>query len=415
MSHKPSSPTSSKSFTRLRRGFWWTPLMGLGLCLYPPVAMAADPEAATAVQSAITSIRGHDPRSFSEEQLDGLQKKLDRAWDTLLDHPKLAMPAIRDALQDEHEDDLFIVDLSHVLLYLDNKPGTMLEVSAWIQRANPNIYPPGYFRVASLFGARRCQECLPAVIRMLDLEDLADGIYEHALPVDLGLGLLFSLGPYGPSAESAVRQKLRAQNCIVRRNATNMLAFLLPADPVPQLVNMAEKDPCVDSRLAAWRALSVMNNPQLVPLARKQLAQALPEEEKSFIVSALANVYDPAAGALLRELVNGDDESIQRSISEEIENLEENLKRDIELIKNFGSSTQKKHSHAVKQLKRAIKKGFFEFEGSSFDLEAALKPEDLGLVNQARASVLRRRSDECLYEWEKLYLAATVARYVAEQ
>lgn len=415
MSHRSIRPTSSQRFTKLSRWLWFIPLMGLGFSLYSEAANSADPEATVAIQSAINSIRGHDPRSFSEEQLDGLQKTLDRAWDTILDHPKLAMPAIRDALQDEHEDDLFIVDLSHVLLYLDEGSETMLEVSAWLQRADPNIYPPGYFRVASLLGVERCRECLPAVMKMLELENLADGIYEHALPVDLDLGLLFSLGPYGPWAESAVLQKLRAPDCIVRRNAAKMLAFLLPADPGPEIANMAEKDPCLDSRLAAWQAMGTLNDSRLVPLARKQLVGAIPEEEKGSIVSALANAFDPAAGTLLGELVQGDDESIQRFISEEIEDMDELLQDRDKLIMNFGSASRKKHSQAVKHLKRAIKKGFFEFKGSAFDLEAALKPEDLGLVNEARASVLRRRSDECLYEWKKLYLAALVGRYVAEK
>jgi hypothetical protein len=63
---------------------------------------------------------------------------------------------------------------------------------------------------------------------------------------------------------------------------------------------------------------------------------------------------------------------------------------------------------ALDLLKDAVRTGRFDFEGTAFDLEAMLTPADLTFLNEARASVLRRASDECLHEWKKLYLVGSV-------
>ena len=372
-------------------------------------AAEADPQT---VADAIASIRGVDLSKMSEPEKIALGDRLDRCWRVLTGHPGEAEPAVRAALRDEREDSFRIIDLSHLLIVLDEH--LMDEAAAALMRADPNRYPEGFFEVSSNMAARHCSACLRVVLRMLELTDLHTNIPEHALPVDLELGLIFTIGQFGDGALDGVRAGLDSENCIVRGNAALALAFLLPATAPPRIRQLALEDSCEATRGKAWRALGALDDPSLAGLAMKRLAAgpSLAAAERKDIALGLLSTSRGSVEEPLRLLKVDPDADVAEEAKKGLDDLEKHPRALMHLRGQVGSASPGTRSRMQALLRKAAKKGRFEHEGGGETLLAALVPGDLSLLNEARAAVLNRLSDECLYEYSDLSRAARVLRLV---
>lgn len=377
------------------------------LCLVPPPSQAASKKEMAKVNVAIDSIRGHDPRTHSEAQSEALDRELDRAWDVLQKHASVSRSVIPTVLDDEAEDSFLLIDLSHLFVVLEEGDPDALDLaSQWLLRANPRVYPSGYFAVVSIMGSQRCERCLPAVLKLLELDELHTSIEEHALPVELDLGLLFSIGPYGTGALAPLIEALDDPDCTVRRNAVFVISSLLTPGAVGPIESVATGDECIDARSAAWLALGTMGAPSVPRLIRDRVTSAaiVEKEEQLSMIFGLNQLYFLEDATLLEQFAEHSDLEVAKAATQALEALPEGDENVAGLLANAGSRSDEGRSPAVALLNSAVKDGHFEFSGSAKDLEAVLTKDDLPLVNEARASVLRRATDECLYEYRKLYL-----------
>jgi HEAT repeat protein len=283
-------------------------------------------------------------------------------------------------------------------------------------RADPAYYPNGYYYAASLVGSRRCQPCLPAVLGLLKLEKLGASIPEHALHVDLDMGFLFAIGPYGSGARDALIDATRDPGCIVRKNAVKVARTLLDPGAVPAIRTVALQDGCVEARREAWTTLGVLGDPQLGELVQQRLSspEVVPKEEKLAMIDGLGSLYRPMHPEIRERLSRDPDKQVAAAATELIA-AQDDPQNTVELLRNVGSKSSTDRTKVTSLLRSAIENGRFEFNGSAFDLEASLTADDLPAVNEARASVLRRQSDECLHEWKKLYLTGTLLLVAAQQ
>ena len=361
------------------------------------------------VAQAVDSIRGRDVSQLSESEVEALDNRLGEAWRIILDNPKESKPLVRAALTQEREDSFRIIDLSHLLIVLE--PKLMAEATAAVTKVDPNAYPDGYFRVASLMAASHCEKCLPAVLKMLALKQLDTGIQEHALPVNLELGLIFSIGQYGNAAIAGVLSSLESEDCVIRGNAALAVGFLLPQDEPSRLRKMASKDPCEESRRGAWQALGSLDSPSLASLVTARLAGAsVSVGERKAMVTGLSLAFSRDVLRPLRTLSGDADPEVAKAAATGIEVIEKHAPTPAELKEKLGSGTFLVRSRGQRLLKDAKKDGRFEFDGQPLELLPSLVPGDLTLVNEARAAVLNRTTDECLYEYFPLTYIARALR-----
>ena len=390
----------------VKRFLVWIGLFTI-LCVAPYHSSAAANKAVAKVNKAIDSIRGHNLDGLSPAQRNKLDRKLDRAWDVLTEHADIALTVIPDVLDREQKDGFLLIDLSHLFVVLKEGNSNALDrASRWLLRADPRDHPSGYFNIASIMGAEHCIACLPAVLKLLELEELHAYIDEHALNIDLELGLLFSIGPYGRDALPALVEALNNSDCIVRRNTVRMMKVLLTADAIGAIEDVATSDPCIEARSAAWSALGSLGSPSLPSLIRKRLASAdpVPGREQKAMIHGMTSLYQLNDTALLEEFEKSEDPEVATAAEHALKQLPEGDKNIAGLLANAGSRAEEGRSAALASLKSAVKTGFFKYTGSAKDLEAVLTAKDLPLINKVRAEVLRRASDECLYEFKKLYL-----------
>ena len=362
------------------------------------------------VDAAIDSIRGHDPRTLSDEENEALSKRLDKTWNVLLGQASITKKRIREVLEEERTDSFLLIDLSYLYLVLNESDAeSMTSASTWLLRADPAYYPTGYYHAASLMGSARCAACLPAVLGLLRLERLSTSIPEHALPVDLDLGLLFAIGPYGSGATDALIKSLQDPSCTVRMNALKMMNFLLDPSVTPAVRAATVKDTCPQARGAAWTTLGVMADRRIGALIRERLASDEPvaSEEKVGMVAGLERMIVPPDPTILQKLAGDPDSAVAAAAQSALQEPED-PKEGERLLQNVGSKSPAARTRTLNMLKESARTGRFEFEGTAFELEAMLTPSDLTAVNDARAAVLRRASDECLYEWRKLYLVGSI-------
>lgn len=376
---------------------------------------AGQPQAAgerdiTKVDAAIDSIRGHDPRALSDEENDALGKRLDEAWSVLREHASITKRRIREVLETERNDSFLLIDLSYLFMVLNKGDAeSMALASTWLLRADPAYYPTGYFHAASLMDSRRCATCLPAVLGLLRLEQLSISIPEHAMLVDLDLGLLFAIGPYGSDATDALIKSLQDPGCTVRMNALKMMAFLLDPRAAPAVRTAALEDSCPRARAAAWTTMGVIAGRRIGALLQQRLGSDEPvaSEEKLGMVAGLERLLASSDPTVLQKLADDPDAAVAAAAKSALQEREDPKERE-RLLQNVGSKSSTARTRALNMLKVSARTGRFEFEGTAFELEAMLTPGDLTAVNDARAAVLRRASDECLYEWRKLYLAGSI-------
>jgi hypothetical protein len=362
------------------------------------------------VAAAIDVIRGRDLDKMSAAEKKAFADSLDQAWKVLREHRKQALPAVRAALAEEQKDGFRIIDLSRLLVALDEK--LLGEAAGSILKADPNTYPDGYFWMSVEMSATHCKGCLPAVLRMLELKRLDSYIVEHALPVNVDLGILFTIGQYGDAALDGVRESLSSEDCIVRGNAALAVSLLLPEVEPPALAKMAIDDPCESGRRRAWEALGAFDSPALPRLATQRLdATDSPSvEERKAIASGLSNSFSRTSLAPLERLATDADPSVAKEAKEGHEGIEKEVPTIAELKAKAGSAPPAFRSKIQRLLKKAVADGHFEFDGERTDLLPALKADDFPLLNQARAAVLARVSDECIYEYMDLSFAARAVR-----
>jgi hypothetical protein len=364
---------------------------------------------------AIDTIRGGDVRSLTDEEKESLSNTLDEAWKIILDKPKVSKPLVRSALAREKTDDVRIIDLTHLLLVLDS--GLLEEAAAALSRADLNAFPEGSFFAIVLMAANHCRPCLPTVIKMLEMEELDTGIAQHALPVDLELGLIFTVAQYGDDIVAQVRDGLRSDNCVIRGNAAFALGILLPRVHPVAIRKIAMQDTCLGARTKAWKSLGLLDDPALARLAGERLEEspAPDRRERLAIVEALSLAFVRTVLKPLERLTKDKDKEVATAAKRAVQSIKEEAPSLAYLRVNAGSAPPTTRSKILKHLRKAAKNGRFEFEGDRRQLIAAVTVDDLQLLNSARAAVLNRVSDECLYEYFDLTYTARAVRSVGKK
>ncbi|MBI1951905.1 MAG: hypothetical protein HYS34_11160 [Acidobacteria bacterium] len=369
---------------------------------------------AVKVAAAIDQLRGVHIEAMSAAEKSALGQRLDRAWDTLYDHPDAAKKAILAVLATERDDGFLLVDLANLLTTLD--PRSLEAAAGGLSRADVTAHPSGTFHAASRMAAGRCGACLPAVIRILEIEDAHTQIEQHALPIDPQLMLTFTLGQYGDDAIGPVSAKLASDNCVVRGNAALALGLLQPRSIPGEIRRIAAGDPCDEARRKAWIALGLLDDPLLAgsATARLESSPKPSKDERLGIVLGLASSFSPAARKPLQALAADPEADVASAAKEGLDGFEEMEKNMAQVKMQRASGPSPKRSKVLRRIEKAVKEGRIELEGGAGDLLAALTAADIPLLNRARALVLGRLSDECLYEYYPLtYAVRALRRYLA--
>jgi hypothetical protein len=373
----------------------------------PPAPSAGDAE--IRIRSAISALRDHNAEGLTEEAKRALGRRLDDAWDVMEKHRDLARRIVREILVGETRDSFLIIDLCDYLLSTDPGSPDLADLSRHLMRSDPNVYSHGYFKLASLMAAHRCESCRPAVLKMLELRSLDAYISLHALRVEIDLGLVFTISQYGDSIVPDVFDRLEDPDCHVRGNAARALGNLLPLRELPELRSMARADPCPEARAGAWMGLTLLKDRAVESLAAERLRvrETLHPLDKQHIPLALASAGTGTARSRLEELAQDSDPELARWARESLDAAP--IRPEIAV----GSRSGRKRAAAVKMLEEIVRKGRAEKEPDGEELIRSLTPEDLPLVNRARAAVLPRLSDECLYEYYPMSFAAARLRLAA--
>ncbi len=392
-----ASPKAGRSFLLVALP---VALLVAPIVLPPTPAKAADEEApAERIASTIESMRGLTLKGLKEPERKALFHRLDQKWTILLGEPEIARGAVREVLEKEQKDSFLIIELTHLMMFLDRDLKSAHDMTGWLLKADPNAYPPAFFDIVSAMAARHCQDCLPAALKMLELHGLDAYIPAHALPVDLELGLIFTIGQYGDAAIHEVQARLESKDCDVRGNAALMLGYLQPNSMPAAIERMALEDSCASARAKAWNSLGMFSDPAVATLVQKRLAAkpAPKPEEKIGIVHALSSATEPEAKKLLKDFQSDPDPDVARSAR---------VARDMRRGgaagrqgegQSGGSPPTRRKALAL--LDKAARRGRFDAETDPAAFAAALALEDLPALNKARAAVLARLSDECLDEY----------------
>jgi hypothetical protein len=369
---------------------------------------AALESASDRVHAAIEQFRGIKPNAISGAQKEQARNRLDQALALLRNKRKMAIPAVHAALSAEKDDSPFIIELTSFLLSMDDGTASLRRLLPYLEKTDPNEHPTGFFKIASAMASRHCEECRPFVLRVLELEDLDYVLPEHSLPINLQLGMVFTAGQYGDESINEVSARLKSGNCTVRANAATALADLLPARIPPELEVMVVEDPCARARGMAWLALTQFQFSGIDRLVKTRLAskEEISPEEKSGLVSSLiiANDKEWAESVLTRFRSDADPDvaNIATSVRDRL-----HRPRYSNFIKHSGAPARKK---AIEALTLTAEKGHFPGEPNRQTLLAALLPNDMPLLNRARATLLARLSSECLTHWYALTYVATELR-----
>ena len=373
---------------------------------------AAESDAATRVTEAIDSIRHLKVDGLSDGEKKLVSSRLDKARKALRKNRKVAIPAVRKALAEEHEDSALIIELSAFLLRMDSSDAALREIAGYLVKADPNIHFAGFFDVTFVMASRRCLPCLPAVLKILEgKEEEVDVVTIKALSKRVGIihGMVFTIGQYGDDVIDDVTPYLESDNCIVRSNAILALSDLVPVEEPAALRKIAIEDPCSEARAAAWAGLGVFHNTGREEMALTRLytePRPMPGEMEG-LTFVLATVDSDASRKALRDLANDSDPNVARFALGRVA-----FAHDVALPPDVPADPRWRRD-VVGQLERALRTDHLYAKPDVSRFLASLTPEDLPLVNRARASVLRRLSDEALYdEW---YPLRSVARRLRER
>lgn len=367
------------------------------LCLVLSTGLDARSDPRTKIQSTIDSLRGTTLKGMTDREQEALHKKLSKAWSTYRKYKRDGVEIIHEILEKEQEDSFIILDLSMYLLSQDSSMESLARVATYVQKADPHASDNVFFILTSQMAARRCMPCLPAVLKILDLEELDAYIPEHALPVNLIYGLMFTVYQYGDSIISVLEDLLDSSECPVRANAAFALGDLTSPEIPPVLSKMALEDSCEYARAAALQAAASFMHPDLEQLAMKRMALDAPfsPHGKEALLLALGMAGTDTAKKTLRAFTSDPNAEISK-FAEMALSVQP---PDLSII---GTAPQKERRRVLRELRKALKKGWFDDTPDQMRYLAALTSEDIPLVNEARAAVLARLSDECLYEWYPL-------------
>ena len=339
-----------------------------------------------------------------------LGERLDMAWETLYNHHEVARKAILGVLATERDDNFLIVDLAHLLTTLD--PKHLEPAAGALSRANVTANPGGTFHAAANMAALHCGACLPAVLRILEIKDADTQIVEHALPIDPDLMLIFTIGHYGDDAIGPVSATLSSDNCVVRGNAALALGWLQPPSIPGEIRKMAAADACDEARSKAWVALGFLDDPYLVRTATKRLESSPPASriERLGMVHGLGSSFSLAAKEPLAALASDSDPDVAAGAKRALLGFDEMEKRMNQVRRERAGASAQKRSKMIRRLEKAARDGRIELESGPEELLTTLTAADLPLLNRARAAVLGRLSDECLYEYYPMMYAARALR-----
>ncbi len=370
-------------------------------------------DGAELVSVAIDGIRGVELNALTQDEGRALEQRLHRTLELFEKHPEESLAAIRAALTDETEDGFLLIELSQLYMILRGEEASPIEIAEWVERADPRAFPDGFFNLAAQMAAANCTDCLGAAQLILRFDEMRAYIPRHALEVDLDLGLLFVLGPYGTKAEGLLRAKLSGGNCQEQRNAARMLTFLAPRELPEELEMLALGDACLEARGAAWRSIGALGHHKIGALVLARLEGAPTTEEQLAMVDGLGGVYFPHVIDSLRVLSGSANEEVAAAASMRLNELVELEVETGRLREGVGSAEAAEISKTRDLLRRAAATGQFSFEGSEADFRAQVEVSDLELLNSAKAAVLARQSDECLYEFSTLFQTARLLRQMA--
>jgi len=367
-------------------------------------------EPAVEVATAISQMRGVHLEGMSAADKDVLEARLDRAWDTLFDHPDETKKAILEVLATEKDDSFLLVDLAYLLTLLD--PDDLDPAAAALIKAKVTADPPGTFHAAANMAALHCGACLPAVLRILEINDADTQIVQHALPIDPELMVTFTIGQYGDDAVAPVSAKLSSDNCVVRGNAALALGMLQPPSIPAEMRTIATGDACEEARSKAWVALGLLDDTQLAGAVTKRLAGAppAPKIERLGMVHGLGATFSSAAEGPLRTLTKDSDREVASVARRALLGLQELLKRMDQITKDRAGVSPRKRARMIRRLEKAARDGEINLGPEPDDLLTTLTPADIPLLNRARAAVLTRLSDECLEEYYPMTHAVRALR-----
>ena len=356
--------------------------------------------------SAIDSVRGINIRDISHAEKMRIGKQLDAAWRTLETQPTRSKELLREALLKETEDDFFLIDLSELYLRLDLKPSEIDDVPRWLIHADPNAYADAYFHMTSRMSVLDRESWKQLVLRMLELDQLESYIVKHALSVDLDMGLLFTVVPYGEEIVPEVTARLNSPSCVVRANAAYTLGMLLPPVIPSKIETMAASDGCDRACHSSMRSLAIADPPALFRVLDKQMSDGQQSEQRELmaILEALSLAPPRQAIPYLEKLSRDNDNVVAQAAATTLEAFRVAAKGDwtprLSSLKDAQARSQ-----LLRDLNMAVEKKRFESSIAPSDMIALLQDEDYSLLNKARVPVLRRLSDECLYEFAILHAA----------
>jgi hypothetical protein len=246
---------------------------------------------------------------------------------------------------------------------------------------------------------------------MLELERLDAYISAHALSIDLDLGLLFTVVPYGERILPEVTARLGSSDCVVRANAAFAIGLLLPPETPARLTEMAESDSCERARDSSMRSLGIVDPPALIRVVDESMGAEVRASRSELLAIVEALSLAPVRLSLprLEALSRHSDKEVAvaaRSAFDAIRMVDAAP----ELPRLSSSRDAGARSRLLRELAAANSNRRFNYDGSPYDLVAALTVEDYSALNGARLAVLRRLSDECLYEFHALHAAALLFR-----
>lgn len=372
----------------------------------------AAPATDAELRQAIDSLRGVRYEGLTEAQKTALGKKLDTAWNTLLADSARARPLVEKALDAETRDGGFILDLCGLHLMLTKGASDPKRITGWMTRADPNDNPWGYWKVAQWAASTRCRDCRPILLQAAKLRSLDEYIAEHALRVDLTLGLIFLWGSYGDDLKPELESIIKSEDCAERGNAAFGLGLLRARPDMTAAREMALLDPCESARIQAWGALASAGDLKLAPTAQRRLG-ATPgptKEERWAMIAALTSGFVPGASAPLETLSHDKDAEIAGDARKGLDELKRGTDALATIRGRLGKGSDEQHAKLESALRAATEKGRFEYKSSLEETALALRPADLSLLHTARLSVLRRFSDECLYEFRTLSVLLSILR-----
>lgn len=366
------------------------------------------------LRSAIDTMRSVDLAKLTREQKDALGERIDSAWNLILANRSTARPLLAAALDDGITDHFFTIEGTHLYLLMEEGSAEALDRAArWLSRVDPNAQPSRFFAIVAPMASLRCEACKPAILKMLQLDDLAGYVESTGLRAGMEIGLLVTLVSDSEALMPDLVRALESDNCVVRANAAWALGMIAPRDVPARLREMAEKDQCARARVRAWNALADLDPDSLLRLLAPvtEGSAAVPPGEAAGMVDAIAAVYRPAMTPLLERLSASPDPVVSAKAASALEEFRKAWPEYEKRLRDMGTDTAEHREKIRERLERAVASGQLVFDGTIFDMTKALAPEDLDLVDRARFSVLRRLSGECLGEYRTLLGVSSMMRH----